>query len=224
MDTSNDQHLTSAETWVFDLDNTLYPAASNLFAQVDVRIRDFVADFLKIEKDAAYKIQKDYFRDYGTTMRGMMSNHGLDPKPFLKYVHDIDVTPVPPSPKLDKALAELPGRKIIYTNASTAHAERVMERLGVAHHFDGVFDIVDAGYTPKPTPAPYEQLVQTYKLEPGKTVMVEDMAINLEPAAAMGMTTVWVRTDTHWGRENADAPYLHHTIDDVASWLSGLVR
>jgi len=223
MKTTSLKDLANAETWVFDLDNTLYPAKTDLFSQVDVRIRDYVADFLSMEKDAAYKLQKEYFRDYGTTMRGLMTNHGLDPKPFLNYVHNIDVTPVSPSPNLGKALAKLPGRKIIYTNASTAHADRVMKRLGVDKHFSGVFDIADADYAPKPEPGPYNEMIERFDIDPKKAVMVEDIAKNLEPAAAMGMATVWVRTDTRWGNEDSDAPYVHHTIDDLAEWLSTLV-
>ena len=223
MNTTSLKALAEAETWVFDLDNTLYPAKTDLFSQVDVRIRDYVADFLKMEKDAAYKLQKEYFRDYGTTMRGLMTLHGLNPKPFLAYVHDIDVTPVSPSPNLNQALAKLPGRKIIYTNASTAHAERVMKRLGVEAHFSGIFDIIDAGFTPKPEPEPYQQLIKRFGIDPQKAVMVEDIAKNLEPAAAMGMATVWVRTDTRWGNEDSAANYVHHAIDDLADWLSALV-
>jgi len=223
MDTMTQKTLTSAETWIFDLDNTLYPAKTDLFSQVDVRIRDYIANFLDMEKDAAYKLQKDYFREYGTTMRGLMTNHGLDPRPFLAYVHDIDVSPVMPSPHLDEALEKLPGRKIIYTNASTAHADRVMKRLGVAEHFSGVFDIIDAGYNPKPEPEPYRELVKRFGIDPKTTVMVEDIASNLKPAAAMGMSTVWVQTGSRRGDEDTSPDYIHHAIDDLADWLGALV-
>lgn len=141
----------------------------------------------------------------------------------MSYVHDIDVTPVAPSPELGEALTKLPGRKIIYTNASTAHAERVMDRLGVSAHFSGVFDIMDAEYTPKPQPGPYKTLVERFGIDPSKTVMVEDIAKNLQPAAAMGMTTIWVRTDTVWGQADQEADYVHHAIDDLADWLGMLV-
>ncbi len=210
------------ETWVFDLDNTLYPAETNLFAQIDVRMREFIADYLALDLDEAYRVQKTYFREYGTTLRGLMSRHGLDPKEFLDFVHAIDLSPVSPSPALDAALDRLSGRKIIFTNASTDHADRVMDRLGVGHHFDAVFDIKDADYLPKPDPAVYDALVERYSLDPHKTVMVEDIARNLAPAAALGMTTVWVRTQSTVGQEGADAAHVHHVIDDLADWLQAL--
>jgi putative hydrolase of the HAD superfamily len=215
--------LRRAETWIFDLDNTLYPASCDLFAQVDVRIRDYIANFLGVEPDEAYRVQKEFFHMHGTSMRGMMENHGMDPDPFLDYVHDIDVTPVPPSPHLDAALAALPGRKIVFTNGSVAHADRVTKRLGIDHHFEVVFDIVASGYTPKPAPHVYDRLIDEHAIDPAKTVMVEDIARNLAPAAALGMTTVWIRTNSTWGAEGAAVGYVHHVIDDLASWLVEIV-
>lgn len=219
---SNLTDLCDAEAWIFDLDNTLYPAKSNLFAQVDVRIRDYVANHLGIDAAAAYRLQKQYFREHGTTMRGMMHHHGMDPGPFLDYVHDIDVSPVPPSPRLALALERLKGRKLIFTNGSVGHAERVTARLGVGHCFETVFDIVASGYVPKPDPGIYAELVRRHGLRPDRTVMVEDLARNLEPAAAMGMTTVWVRTDCQVGREGSGGDHVHHVIDDLAEWLDAV--
>ncbi len=214
--------LLHAEAWVFDLDNTLYPATCDLFAQVDQRIRDYVATFLGLPADDAYRLQKQYFREHGTTMCGMMHHHGMDPGPFLEYVHDIDLTPVPPSPRLASALARLPGRKFVFTNGSAHHAERVMDRLGVRDHFEAVFDIVDAGYLPKPAPAVYAALVERHNLHPPKTVMVEDIVRNLTPAAVLGMTTVWVRNDSRWGLEGGDEARVHYVVDDLVDWLSAL--
>jgi putative hydrolase of the HAD superfamily len=214
--------LQQAEAWVFDLDNTLYPAACDLFAQVDQRIRDYIATFLGLPPDDAYRIQKQYFREHGTTMRGMMQHHGMDPGPFLEYVHDIDLTPIPPSPRLASALARLPGRKFVFTNGSANHANRVMDRLGVRHYFDAVFDIIDAGYLPKPEPAVYTTLVERHGLRPNKTVMVEDIVRNLIPAAALGMTTVWVRNDSRWGLEGGDETCVHYVVDDLVEWLNAL--
>lgn len=214
--------LARADAWLFDLDNTLYPAACNLFAQVDVRIRDFVARFLDLPPEEAYTLQKHYFREHGTTMRGMMHDHGMDPGPFLDYVHDIDLSMVPASPRLDAALDRLPGRKIVFTNGSTGHAERVLDRLGVARHFEAVFDIVAADYTPKPDPSAYAALVRRLDLRPKATVMVEDLARNLVPAAAMGMTTVWVRCRPDDPLDEAAAPHVHHVIDDLETWLEGV--
>jgi len=209
--------------WVFDLDNTLYPASANVFAQVDVKMREYVAQFLKIDQDEAHRIQKSYFREYGTTMRGMMTHHNMDPAPFLDYVHNIDVDMVPPSPALSDVLGELSGKKYIFTNASTGHAERILARLGIAQHFDGIFDIVDAGYQPKPNPEIYDLFVEKFQIDPQTSIMVEDIARNLEPAAALGMQCLWIKTDTKWGKDGAGEPYVHYETDDLVTWLQGAV-
>ncbi len=210
------------DTWVFDLDNTLYPARYDLFELVDRKIGAYIAELLSVDGAAARRMQKAYFREYGTTLRGLMLNHGVDPQAFLEFVHDIDVARVPPSPDLDAALTRLDGRKLVFTNASARHAEKVMERLGVAHHFEGVFDIVDAGYVPKPHPDTYAALVARFAFDPRAAAMIEDIARNLEPAAAIGMTTVWVRTDSEWGREGCDGAYIDLVVDDLTGWLISL--
>src|SRR5262249_439630 len=147
------ERLAQAEAWIFDLDNTLYPASCNLFAQVDTRIGAFIADRLGIEGDEAYRLQKHYFRTYGTSLRGLMLHHEVQPREFLDFVHEIDVTPVQPDPTLDEALARLPGRKGILTNGSVKYAESVMPRLGVGGHFPGSSEIVPAQDFPKPAPS-----------------------------------------------------------------------
>jgi putative hydrolase of the HAD superfamily len=215
--------LRDAEAWVFDLDNTLYSAAYDLFQQIDTRMRAYIADFLGLALDEAYRLQKRYFAEYGTSLRGLMHRHGMDPVPFLEHVHEIDVSVLPPSPDLDAALAGLPGRKIIFTNASQRHAERVTDRLGIAHHFDAVFDIVDANFAPKPDPEAYAGLVRRFELNPRATVMVEDIARNLAPAAALGMTTVWIRNDTEHGRHGLDSVPIDHMVDDLTVWLAAMV-
>lgn len=218
----NANRLRAAENWIFDLDNTLYPASCNLFDQVDRHIGQFIADFLRVDAESAYRIQKQYFRDYGTSLRGLMIHHNVDPQTFLEFVHAIDVTRVPPSPDLDQALARLPGRKIIFTNGSAKHAENVMARLGVSHHFDAIFDIVAAEYFPKPEAFVYDILVRRHWIDPRKAVMVEDLPKNLLPAHHMGMTTVLVRTDAEWAGEAAEGDHVHHVVDDLVGWLSDL--
>jgi putative hydrolase of the HAD superfamily len=214
--------LRHAEAWLFDLDNTLYPAAIDLFGQIDERMRAYIAEFLGLDLDAAYALQKRYFEEYGTSMRGLMDRHGMDPAPFLAHVHDIDVGVLDPAPALGEALSALPGRKLVFTNASTAHAERVLQRLGIDHHFHDVFDIVAAGFRPKPEPEIYRTLVERHVIEPRRAVMVEDMARNLTPAAALGMTTVWVRTGSDWGAFGAEDAHIHHVIDDLVTWLTAV--
>jgi putative hydrolase of the HAD superfamily len=219
--------LRDIETWVFDLDNTLYHVSANLFDQIDRRMCSYVADFLNIPAAEAYKVQKSFFREHGTTLRGMMNCHDMDPEPYLDFVHEIDFSPIKVDEMMTKALAALPGRKIVFTNAATKYAGRVLERLGIAHHMEDVFDIVDAGYIPKPDPAVYAQFVEKYDIDPAGAVMVEDMARNLMPAQELGMKTVWVQTDRPWstmGADNeADAAEPDFTTDNLSKWLSDVV-
>ena len=147
------------DAWIFDLDNTLYPRHTNLFGQVDRRIRDYVQRLLSVDAEEAHRIQKDYYRRYGTTLRGLMEEHGIAPDDFLEYVHDIDHSPVEPDPRLAAAIERLPGRKFILTNGSRAHAEKVAERLGITDHFEDIFDIVRAELLPKPNRETYDRFV-----------------------------------------------------------------
>ena len=210
------------ETWIFDLDNTLYPASSRLFDQVDRNITLFIMKNFDLEWDDAYRMQKSFFREHGTTMCGLMTEYGTDPADFLAFVHDIDLSPISPNPGLTSALERLPGRKVIFTNGSTDHAENITRHMEVDHHFDGIFDIIDSGYTPKPAPEVYDKMTEHLKIDPKTAIMVEDMARNLVPAAAMGMITVWVRTDTQWAIEGSEGDHIDHIVDDLAGWLNGL--
>jgi len=216
--------LRAAEAWVFDLDNTLYPATVDLFGQIDIKMRDYIAGFLGVDVDQAYRLQKEYLRDYGTSLRGLMRRHGMEPGPFLDHVHDIDVNVLSASPSLEAALARLPGRKLVFTNASVRHAENVMDKLGISHHFDAVFDIIEAQYIPKPEPEIYAILIERHGLNAARTVMVEDIARNLAPAAALGMTTVWLRNDSEHGSIGIDDGYVHHVVDDLVEWLENVLE
>jgi putative hydrolase of the HAD superfamily len=216
--------LRAAETWVFDLDNTLYPASCRLFDQVEKNMTQFIQNLLDCDRDEAYAVQKTYFREHGTTMSGLMQHNGVTPEEFLDFVHDIDLSGVPVDPDLDAALGQLPGRKIIFTNGSTDHADNITGHLGIRHHFEGVFDIVAANFVPKPARTVYDQLFALYDINPATAVMVEDMAINLRPAADLGMTTVWVRTDSDWGTRDSDGDHIHHVVDDLSDWLSKVIE
>lgn len=215
--------LRDAAAWVFDLDNTLYPSTIDLFSQIDERMRGYISTFLGLDLEDAYKLQKQYFHEFGTSLRGLMNNHDIDPALFLEHVHDIDVSVLSPSPALEAALTALPGRKIIFTNASVHHAERVLNQLGVGHHFADIFDIIEAEYRPKPEPEIYENVVTRFGLNPRATVMVEDMARNLAPAAALGMTTVWIRTSPEHGAHGANFDCIDHVVDDLPAWLGAVV-
>lgn len=214
--------LDHIEAWIFDLDNTLYPPHCRLFDQVDLRMGAFIAEALSLDRADARVLQKKYYFQYGTTLRGLMVEHAIDAGAFLDFVHDIDLSPVQPSPRLDAALTALPGRKIVFTNGSKPHAERVLARLGVSQHFEVIVDIVASAFLPKPEPEPYRQLVASHSIDPARALMVEDIARNLEPAHAMGMTTVWVRADDEWGQPSAGATYIDHVIDDLEAWLVGV--
>lgn len=221
------EQLRQTETWVFDLDNTLYPASCGLMAEVSSRMTRFVADTLKLEPDAALIEQKRMFREHGTTLRGLMNDHDVDPVHFMDYVHAVDYSVVGPMPRLNAALDQLPGRKVVFTNASTAHAETVLGNLGIAEHFTGIFDVAAADYVPKPNPKPYETLARQHAFDPAHAVMLEDIGPNLRPAAQMGMTTVWVRynpeTDPYWAVPDADSDYIHHETDDLITWLESVL-
>jgi putative hydrolase of the HAD superfamily len=216
------------ETWVFDLDNTLYPHHLNLWQQVDERIRDYIVGFLKVSRDEAFRVQKDYYRRYGTSMRGLMEEHGLQPDEFLELVHQIDHSPIEPNPALGDAIAELRGRKLILTNGTRSHADAVMERLGIGHHFEDVFDIRAAELEPKPRPQVYERFLKRHGVDPTRAAMFEDLARNLEVPHALGMTTVLVvpqgagvvlRED--WELAGRDAPHVDYVTDDLSGFLRG---
>jgi len=208
--------------WVFDLDNTIYPARSQLFLRVAVRITDFVAQHFKVPHDEARVIQKDLFYRYGTTMRGLMVEENLAPEDYLHFVHDIDVSDLPRETELDRLLAGLPGRKHIFTNGTVPHAENILDAYGIRHHFDHIFDIVGADFVPKPEQKAFDSFVSKTGIDPRGAVMVEDMARNLEPAHALGMRTVWLVSDHDWAAKGADEPYVHFVAEDLKSFLSAL--
>jgi len=211
--------LAHINTWVFDLDNTLYPATTHLFPQIDRRMKAFISDALKLSLDDAFKLQKQYYWTYGTTLRGLMLNHNIEPDGFLEYVHDIDHSVVVADPRLDAVLAALPGRKFIYTNGSERHAVNVMDRLGVARHFTSIFDIAASRYIPKPDPAAYADLVMRHGIDPRRSIMFEDIHRNLKPAADLGMMTVWVKHAENPALPDEDLSHCHFVTDDMLDWL-----
>jgi putative hydrolase of the HAD superfamily len=216
--------------WIFDLDNTLYPAECNLFAQVDQRMGEYIQRYLGVPFEYARHLQKSYYRQFGTTLAGMMLVHGMDPKAFLDYVHDIDLTPVAEHPELREAIAALPGRKLIFTNGSVRHAENVAGKLGVLDLFEGIFDIAAADYVPKPTASAYDAFLKAHDVEARRAAMFEDMPHNLEAPHALGMTTVLVHSATTYDHPvqhairawQAPPPHVHHMTDDLCGFLERL--
>jgi putative hydrolase of the HAD superfamily len=226
---ANSRSFKHVDTWVFDLDNTLYPSECNLFAQVDERMGAFVAKYLGVPVPYARHLQKSYYRQFGTTLSGMMAIHKMEAKPFLDFVHDIDLSVVPPSPELRAGIEALPGRKLIFTNGTVAHAERVADKIGILDLFDGICDIVACGYRPKPGAEAFDTFVSRHGVEGSRAAMFEDMPQNLEVPHALGMTTVLIRSTYIDHPSQAKArdwqtppPHIHHMTDDLVGFLGGV--
>ena len=184
--------LTHIDTWIFDLDNTLYPPECDLFALIDERMQRFVGRKTGLPADEALALQKRYYHEHGTTLAGLMAHHGVDPREFLDEVHEISLDRLSPDDELERGLARLPGRRLVFTNGSARHAERVLEALGVAALFEEIFDIEAGDLVPKPEPAAFEAIVRRHAVTPKTAAFFEDLERNLAPAAAIGMTTVLV--------------------------------
>jgi len=224
MPAKNGCPLGEIETWIFDLDNTLYPASCRLFDQIHARMTRFIADRLDLTLEAALTVQKAYFREHGTTLRGLMTVDRIDPDDFLAFVHEVDLSCVPQNPVLVSALSALPGRKLVHTNGSRRHAERLLDHLGIALSFCGIVDIAVADYEPKPALAGYHELLRRHQVAPATALMIEDMARNLVPAATLGMTTAWVRNPIDWAAAGSRGDHIHHVVDDLGCFLGDICR
>lgn len=221
--------FSKVDTWIFDLDNTLYPAESNLFLQVDRRMGEFIANYLDVLPDEARRIQKHYYHTFGTTLAGLMKQHGVKPSDFLDYVHDIDLSPIHPAPDLAQAAEALPGKRLIFTNGSRRHAERVADKLGVLHLFDDIFDIASSDYIPKPTRHAFDRFCSAHGIAAERSAMFEDLPHNLETAHALGMVTVLVHSSYYdhpaqrtIGSDRPLPPHVHHLTNDLAGFLNAL--
>ena len=209
-------------TWIFDLDNTLYSADSGIFQQVHILMGDFVSQHLNIELQEAKILQKKYYKQHGTTLRGMMDNHGVDPDHFLTEVHKLDYSIVAPDKDLNQQLEKLEGRKIIYTNANRQHVNDVLERLELTHMFKEIFDIKNANYIPKPEIIPYQQIIKNFDIDTSSAIMFDDIAKNLVPAKNVGLTSVWVDA----GYENFSddiansKQYLDYETKNISNFLN----
>lgn len=225
--------LSHIDAWVFDLDNTLYPAECNLFAQMHVRMEAFIQQRLGLSQEAARRLHKDYYVRYGTALSGLMRENAIEPGEFLDYVHDIDLAVVEANEALAAAIAALPGKRYIFTNGSVKHAENVMARLGVSDLFDDIFDIEAAGYTPKPHRQTYERFLGAHRVAAQRAAMFEDLAHNLESAHALGMTTVLVCSQAAWadgepehlrpGRIGEKRAHVHHVTEDLTGFLGAAI-
>jgi putative hydrolase of the HAD superfamily len=213
------QNDPKSQCWIFDLDNTLYHPRHRLFDQIDAHMGRYIANLEGCDLIEARIIQKRYFHDNGTTLAGLMANHGTDPDHFLDYVHDIDLSVLPPDPALADALTQLPGRRLIFTNADAKYAARVLGQLGLDHLFEAIFDIRAANFIPKPDDTPYAQICALHAINPSQAIFFEDMARNLTPAKKIGMQTVWLDNGAESGNRDMDASMVDHITNDLTAWL-----
>ena len=211
--------LSKIKFWLVDLDNTLYSGDTKVFDQVDKKMSKFISDKLNVSIEEAKKIQKNYFHEYNTTLNGMIKNHKIDANEFLEFVHDVDLNFLQKNESLEKEITKLNGKKIIFTNGSKAHASNVTKRIGIEKLFDGVFDIVDSDFIPKPSKQPYEKIIENFKIEPQYCIFFEDIARNLKPAHELGMKTVWIENDEPWAAKYSDSKFINYKTKNLANFL-----
>ena len=211
------------DTWIFDLDNSLYPANCDLFALIDIRMTEYIAQLTGKPLDEARRIQKSYFHEHGTTLAGLMREHEVDPRHFLDFVHDIDMARITADPDLVAAIDRLPGRKFVFTNGDEAYAGRVLDKLGLANAFDGMHDIHAMAYVPKPNLCAYEQICERHGIDPRRALFADDMARNLAPAKALGMVTVWVDNGSEQAGRGASDDFIDYRTGDISAWLHGIL-
>ncbi len=211
--------LIKIKYWIFDLDNTLYSGQTKVFDQVDKKMSSYISKKLNINIDEARKLQKDYFQKYSTTLAGMIKHHKIDANEFLEFVHDINLDFLKKDKELENQISKISGRKFIFTNGSKAHAENVTKKIGINKLFDGVFDIVEANFIPKPSMRAYKELIEKYKIEPQYCIFIEDIARNLKPAHELGMKTVWIKNDEPWAAEFSNESFVNYRIENLTNFL-----
>ena len=232
---STAQHLSigsafsHVETWVFDLDNTLYPPDSALWPQIDERITAYLMNLYGLDGLAARALQKHFYHRHGTTLRALLDQGDADPEHFMAFVHDIDRSSLSPDLPLSEALARLPGRKLILTNGSCKHAQDTAQALGILQHFEDIFDIKAAGYVPKPDPAAYRLFFDKHGVDPDRAAMFEDLVKNLKAPHEAGMKTVLIVAKTgvndlrdDWERRQETPSFVDYVTDDLAAFLAAL--
>ena len=211
--------LSKIKFWLFDLDNTLYSGDTKVFDQVDKKMSKFISEKLNVDLEEAKKIQKNYFHEYNTTLNGMIKNHDIDANEFLEFVHDVDLEFLKKDEPLKKEIEKLKGKKIIFTNGSKAHASNVTSRIGIEQLFDGVFDIVDSDFYPKPSMEPYKKIIENYKIVPEYCIFFEDIARNLKPAYELGMKTVWIENNEPWAAKYSGEEFVNYKTGSLTNFL-----
>ena len=213
------KELKKIKYWIFDLDNTLYSGDTKVFDQVDKKMSKFISEKLNVSIDKAKKIQKNYFHEYNTTLNGMIKNHEIDADEFLKFVHDVNLDFLKADKPLEQEITNLSGKKFIFTNGSKAHAANVTKRIGIEKLFDGVFDIVESDFIPKPSIEPYKKIIEKYKIEPQYSIFIEDIARNLKPAHELGMKTVWIKNDEPWAAKYSNENFIDYKTANLTTFL-----
>ena len=209
----------SFQNWIFDLDNTMYDINLGLFKKISNRITDFIMSKYSLDVDQAKKIQKEYYLKYGLTLRGLIVEKKLEPEEFLDYVHDIDLSFLDKDKVLRNELENMKLQKFVFTNGSKEHVKNITTTLGIDDQFDGVFDIVDAEYHPKPEARAFDLMVEKFKIDPKKTLYIEDIAKNLSIGKERGATTVWLINDEYWGKKESDKDYIDYKIENLSLFL-----
>ncbi len=227
--TKSPRGFAHVDTWIFDLDKTLYPSNSALWPQIDERITLYVQQLFGLDGISSRALQKYYYQRYGTTLKGLMDEHGIDPAHFLDFAHDIDRSSLLPHPPLSEAIAALPGRKLIMTNGSVGHAQKTAERLGILSHFEDIFDIVAADFVPKPEESAYRRFFDRNSIDPTSSAMFEDIVKNLAVPHAAGMTTVLIVPEDaesdgrdDWEKIETEREHIDWVTNDIAGFLTTL--
>jgi putative hydrolase of the HAD superfamily len=218
-----DPRFAHVREWIFDLDNCLYPASSALFELIDERMGAYIQRLLDCDPREARRVQKAHFHEHGTTLAGLMKEHEVDPHDFLTDVHDVPLERVQCDERLARLLPRLPGRRFVFTNGDAPYARRVLDRIGIAGHFDDLHDIHASGYRPKPDPHGYALLCERFAIDPSSALLADDMVQNLAPAKALGMTTIWVDNGSERGNHNFDDRVVDERITDVGEWLENIL-
>ena len=216
-------HFAHVRDWIFDLDNCLYPASTGLFELIDERMGAYIERLLDCGPDEAKRVQKAHFHEHGTTLAGLMKEFDVDPNHFLEDVHDIALDRVQCDERLVRLLPRLPGRRFVFTNGDAPYARRILDAIGIASHFDDLHDIHASSYRPKPDPHGYALLCERFGIDPAHALLVDDMAQNLAPAKALGMTTIWVDNGSERGNHNYDESIVDERITDVGEWLETIL-
>ncbi|MFL6752074.1 MAG: pyrimidine 5'-nucleotidase [Sphingomicrobium sp.] len=219
-----DRRFTHIREWIFDLDNCLYPASTGLFSLIDERMGAYIQRLLGCDAIEAKTVQKKHFHEHGTTLAGLMKEHGVDPHDFLEDVHDIPLERVACDERLERLLPRLPGRRFVFTNGDAPYARRVLERIGVHDHFEDLHDIHASDYRPKPDPYGYRLLCERFGIDPAQALLADDMVQNLAPAKALGMVTVWVDNGSERGSHGFDDAIVDHRVGNVGEWLESVLE